>query len=369
MRKFFRWTAKMTALLLSVVMAISAQTAFADCDSVPNTSYPEYQCDHIEYLDDGGRIYVYYIDGIKNSFPVPPDGFDPLTASDDDLSTYGFPPKPSDQSELNEWTELMETYSGTPIPRIVRTDVCFNHSRTAVDSADQESQGENNRLSTSYSTNWSGYISNLTGINNKYTQAQVDYKHPTISSTYGTSSLNVAGYWVGIGGENSVSLVQAGTADTGANNSWAWYEYLGPNHMNPAVQLSSLTINPGDNIHVYIAFSTSAQKFNYYISNSTTGQHASGIVSNLDPSIYYDGSSAEWITEKASSYLPNFGSITMKNCKAMLYTSSTWSNLNSLSGLTKCIMTSNGLSSGTLRCSPGSVYSSTYFTNTWYNYY
>ena len=50
MRKFFRWTAKMTALLLSVVMAISAQTAFADCDSVPNTSYPEYQSAAAESL-------------------------------------------------------------------------------------------------------------------------------------------------------------------------------------------------------------------------------------------------------------------------------------------------------------------------------
>ncbi len=93
MRKVFRCTARITALLSSVVMAVSAQTAFAYSGSGANNSYPEYQCDHIEYLDDGGRIYVYFIDGIKNSFPVPPDGFDPLTASDEDLSTYGFPPK------------------------------------------------------------------------------------------------------------------------------------------------------------------------------------------------------------------------------------------------------------------------------------
>ena len=196
---------------------------------------------------------------------------------------------------------------------------------------------------------------------------QADYTQPTISSISGTSSSNVIGYWDGLGGHNTGSLVQAGTATTGLSDHWAWYEYLSASNLNPAVRITSLEINPGDSIHVYISFQQANDKFNYYIANNTTGKSASGIV-EIDADEYFDGSTAEWVIEKAKTNLPKFGSITMSNCQATLNTSNTWKNLNSLSGVKKIILTDSGSSSGTVLCSPGSISSNHKFTATWKAY-
>lgn len=88
----------------------------------------------------------------------------------------------------------------------------------------------------------------------------------------------------------------------------------------------------------------------------------------LDADEYFDGSTAEWVIEKAKTNLPKFGSITMSNCQATLNTSNTWKNLNSLSGVKKIILTDSGSSSGTVLCSPGSISSNHKFTATWKAY-
>lgn len=96
-------------IITSLVATCSlSMSAFATAMTTENTEEILLQYDHIEELSDGGKIYVYIIDGIENSFPVPPDEFDPLNASDETLATYGFPPRPSDVHELDEWIENME---------------------------------------------------------------------------------------------------------------------------------------------------------------------------------------------------------------------------------------------------------------------
>lgn len=69
--------------------------------------------DSIEELPGGGKKYIY---NIKNKYNdnyivcndiVPPEGFDPLTATDEQLSIYGFPPRPTNEEGLAFWTEIM----------------------------------------------------------------------------------------------------------------------------------------------------------------------------------------------------------------------------------------------------------------------
>lgn len=87
-----------------------------------NTKYVPLEADILASFPDGGKIYTFVIDGIENNFPVPPEGFNPLTASDETLETYGFPPRPVDKEELTEWKENMAAYKTTPIPEIEQTD-------------------------------------------------------------------------------------------------------------------------------------------------------------------------------------------------------------------------------------------------------
>lgn len=357
---------KFMSMLMAFTMFLSLSTinAFAASEATDEApSFERVECDSVEVLEDGGKIYTYVIDGVVNKFPVPPDDFDPLTATDEQLSVYGFPTRPvtRDVEAYSSWLALVEDYDSTPIPVIEVMD-------RPVSGAMVTDSNSAARAGSIYSSNWSGYESNLgTSSSSHYTQVQVDYTQPTISSISGTSNSNVIGYWVGLGGHNTGSLVQAGTATTGSNDYWAWYEYLSASNLNPAIRITSLEINPGDSIHVYISFQRANDKFNYYIANNTTGKSASGIV-EIDADEYFDGSTAEWIIERAQSNMPNFGSINMTSCQATLNTSSTWTKLNSLSGVNKITLTSNGASSGTVLCSPGSISNNDKFTATWKAY-
>lgn len=133
--------------------------------------------------------------------------------------------------------------------------------------------------------------------------------------------------------------------------------------------IDSLTVSAGDSIHVYITFQKANNKFEYYIANNTTGKSASGYV-ELDASKQFDGTTVEWVVERCKSggsltSLGDYGTMTMKNCKAPLNSSNTWLNLGNLSNLYKVTMIGYG---GNTLSSPGSISSGTQFTCTFKDY-
>ncbi len=293
---------KMTKRLLAVLLGVSilfTMNAFAmGMDNSAEINFKKISVDSVTTFDDGGKDYTFYIDGMANHYLIPPKGFNPVKASDEELRRYCFPPRPDSKTEeYVEWTKRMENYSGTPEPEITLAE--------GVRFAD-------------VSGSWAGYVGNGTDSSTRfYNQVQMDYTQPTVSAV-GSGTKNLNGYWVGIGGYNSGKLVQAGTSTEGLNTHKAWYELL----PHAPVYLNSLTINAGDSIHVYISFQRANGIFEYYIANDSTGNSASGYV-DAPTSTYYDGTSAEWIVENASGcQLGNFGSIALENCKATYNTSS-----------------------------------------------
>ena len=76
---------------------------------------------HIIEFEDGGKDYVYIVDGIENHFLVPPEGFDPITATDEELSRYCFPPRPSSSAQLKQWENQVKNYKVTPPPELELT--------------------------------------------------------------------------------------------------------------------------------------------------------------------------------------------------------------------------------------------------------
>ena len=85
-KKFLSLLMGVAVLLVSSLPAFAAEVETTDCASV---SY-----DYVTEFDDGGKDYVYIIDGVKNHYLVPPDDFDPLTATDEELDRYCFPDRP-----------------------------------------------------------------------------------------------------------------------------------------------------------------------------------------------------------------------------------------------------------------------------------
>lgn len=346
-------------LCLSMIFVSSTTLAFAtDTDTL--------RCSYIEDLPDGGKIYVYVIDGVENMFPVPPEGFHPLTASDEALEIYGFPPRPSDPDELAKWTENMSAWKETPIPEIEQTERVHGFMQPAP-------MGTISPLAvtgTSCSTNWSGYVA--TGGKNAFAQVQGDFVQPTVQS--GCNSNTYESTWVGLGGNTSSSLVQTGTAmntRNGGRNYYAWYEYLSTSHPNPEIVFTKVTVRPGDRIHCYCSFQRANNKFNAYVANNTNGTSQSVIV-NISSSEYYDGTSAEFINERPSlsngsqswtAPLTRYGTTNWTNCQ-VFRTTSTWTNLGSLS-TTRLIMVSDD---GRRTLATPSGLSGRTFTSTWNNY-
>ena len=115
------------------------------------------------------------------------------------------------------------------------------------------------------SFNWSGYAQ---GAANGTYQSVVDtWKVPTVNTS--VSGTQYSSDWVGIGGLNDGTLVQAGTeADNLGGTAFyqAWTEVL-PAAEDPL----SLVIHPGDTIKTTVAFSQSTKKWTMTVKDVTTG--------------------------------------------------------------------------------------------------
>lgn len=349
---------KKTISLCLVACMFICMTFFSASANSVNSSGERLQCQEIISLPDGGKIYVYNINGVINEFPVPPDGFDPLNASNETLETYGFPVRPSNPEEKAKWTERMKNYKTTPIPEIEQTEIVHGLNRAVP--AQETSLITRALDSNTQSYNWSGYVAK-----GNFSQVQGDFVQPTISSS--EPSYTHESTWVGLGGYYTNSgLVQTGTSITtyqGGRHYYAWYEYLSSANPNPEIRMTSVTVNPGDRIHAYCSFQKSNNKFNAYIANDTNGTSQAVLIS-ISASEYFDQRTAEFINEHPSwgatdNGLTNYGVTNWTNCKVYTMTG-TWMNLGSTTYYRVTMINRNG----NVLAEPSNL-SGTSFINTW----
>jgi hypothetical protein len=134
------------------------------------------------------------------------------------------------------------------------------------------------------STNWSGYA--VTGTS--FTKALGSWVVPTVNCTKTPNTYS--SFWVGIDGWTSSTVEQTGT-DSDCNGStpsyYAWYEF----YPKGSVEISSVTVSPGNKISASVTYSGS--QFTITITNETTGKSysKSSRVSGAKRT------SAEWIAE------------------------------------------------------------------------
>jgi hypothetical protein len=157
--------------------------------------------------------------------------------------------------------------------------------------------------------NWSGYVAQR----GKFTSVNGAWNVPKLKE-----GLNGAdSTWVGIGGANDETLIQAGTEAVNLDNfvGYApWYEII-PAEQKPI----PLIVNPGDSVSVSLN-QQSPSKWKISFKNNTTGR-------SYITTVPYKSSlsSAEWIEEtpafsltdpSAISPLDNFGNVRFTNAKA-----------------------------------------------------
>jgi hypothetical protein len=165
------------------------------------------------------------------------------------------------------------------------------------------------------SLDWAGYS---VASNNLFPQPLVSnvsgfWTIPTVT----VSSLNAySAAWVGVGGLNDESLIQAGSEHDSVNGKAVyslWYELL-PNN---AITIPDIIVSPGDEITASVSLVDSySNTWSIKIQDVTTGQ-----VFSRD--FVYNSSrlTAEWVIERPTvnnrlTNLADFGSITFTDAKA-----------------------------------------------------
>src|SRR5438270_11186847 len=138
----------LAAVASSVQFPISAKaTVSVDCKNFDaykvgasvrhSCGVRDYPLDHIASLPGGGKEYVYFIDGHKTTYRIPPAGFSFVTATSDQLAEYNLPARPANPTEGARWFESMsKLHLVAPPPFLVTLP----------------------RSASSYSQIWSGYV-------------------------------------------------------------------------------------------------------------------------------------------------------------------------------------------------------------------
>jgi hypothetical protein len=240
---------------------------------------------------------------------APPAGFDPITASDEDLQYHGFPPRPNQTTEPKAyatWAKAMKASKTRIVPTLEQTTIFHGPSKinknapspTAVESNAALSLQPSNTL---YSSNWSGYVdfSGATSYgSSSYYYLVNDMVVPIAQQAGCTGGWAWGSEWNGIDGWGSSDVLQAGvefdaycSGTTRSAYYSAWYEW----YPYGEVRIPSLPVTAGTDVFVEVWHTSSTQGYAYIV-NENTGKYVD-IGFTAYPGYPLKGNSAEWVVE------------------------------------------------------------------------
>ncbi len=254
------------------------------------------------------------IEGI-HAYPAPPVGFKPLTASDEELAAYGFPPRP-DKVEDAHGYEVWARVMSIPATRwFGELKVRSNRSYPAVGTLPQSQTRPGKFAASSESTkNWSGVVNTLSSTSYSSTKSfccvAAEFVVPQPQQAFNGSGGNIcdgdtdqAAFWVGQGGftvagvnlgkQNNIAqtgvdiLAPCGNSNGGA---YAWMEWF---PLNP---VEFFLVSAGDDIYVSVN-NTSATTATINLVDET-GQQAVSVSATAPSGYKLVGNEAEYIVER-----------------------------------------------------------------------
>jgi hypothetical protein len=202
------------------------------------------------------------IEGIR-TFPAPPANFQPLTASDEELAAYGFPPRPDqkgDPDSYRVWARAMsipqKRWYGQLKPRTARGGPGI--AAPSPTSSPAVSDAMTFAPTTANSFNWSGVVNTLplTKYNSKssFSIMSAQFQIPWPQEAFGScdNDIDHAAFWIGFDGWKQNDVLQSGVdtyagcdgSDQGAD---AWIEWY------PALPATVFDVAPGDDMYVVVS--------------------------------------------------------------------------------------------------------------------
>ena len=246
------------------------------------------------------RVYHYHFapgDDIEQV--VPPAGFDPATASDEELKAFEWAPRPTDPEQRAVWQSRANAHRGYSAPGL-----CVY----------PDSVGGRGGGTQYHSDNWSGGED----IQYKdYRRAYATWVQPVFNYCANSSATVV---WPGLGGDplypvyGNGALIQGGTSTQlggsgDANSFFPWWEAIGPggtvDTSMTAFNTSNWFASAGDTLYASVNYNASygsTGRVEIDISDYNSGYSVPPLrattILGHPASYFYDGSSAEFIVER-----------------------------------------------------------------------
>lgn len=278
---------------------------------------------------DHDRLMKIIKDSVTST--LPPEGFDPLSASDADLEKFGFPSRPQpalQPAEFAFWQQMFapplefEPFKFDILPLFSAEGRNWNPSLP--------------RRQTSF--NWSGaYITPRDGMVFRTMWGKWQVPTPTLPPGGVIADKYRSSTWIGFDGQRRYyrsTLPQFGTSQvidemTGAAKYEAWWQWWVRNAAGQAypITLTSPGIHAGDLIMCFMKVKKNRRRVYFVIKNVTTGvsvkffQNAPSIPAF--PQITVSGATAEWVMERPADApdptplpLPDYGTVDFRHCGA-----------------------------------------------------
>jgi Peptidase A4 family len=241
-------------------------------------------------------------------FAEAPKGFNRLTASDEDLARFGFPPRPSDPAALAKWQKAMAHATKHWTGQLKAKPYGSRPMKPgpAPTEAAAAAAGKVSDVSFYGSGNWSG-VASLSTLKSFSATKSIDlviseFVVPSAqppAGACGTSLQDNNGYftsvWNGIDGFSNGDVLQGGTqsfvACGGGQTEVGWVEWY-PSYS----ELDEFETTWGDDFYVE-TYDVSSTEGYVYIEDITTGVFDDVELLALEPP-YLVGNSAEWIVER-----------------------------------------------------------------------
>lgn len=268
--------------------------------------WPQVQCGANQRLvlpyativeDDGWTRLDYQLDGVDGYQEVPPSGFDAVAASPTTLTRHHLPLPQSDQGQLGTWTKRWGRAVWT---RVQGMCVGLGNPNSAIGKVNAQWGGSEVRYTQSYS---------FTGVEGTFIQ-------PAPGRSCGATFMSS---WVGLGGDPG-TVIQAGTEASvsmgGTQGYQAFAEIYPP--LDDHWYLSTVSMTSGSHMFAMVELSGGVATFG--VINDDTGR-VGWYNFNVGTS---SATSAEWIDEKPSLELPNYGTTNWSSMYVLRSNSSAW---------------------------------------------
>src|SRR5262249_29076770 len=252
-------------------------------------------------------------------FPQPSEGFNPLTASPEELAFYGIPPPPDPDQQptlTRFWTEMYSPPLVFVAPPFLETILPLIRREASL--------------------NWSGaYITPRNG--QQFTEVHATWEIPLVTAPAGMpgSAEYRSSIWIGLDGQRRYfdsSLPQLGTAQcvnapaTAPFHTWCqWWLRDNPQTYVPVIL--SVGVAPGQRVMASLRV-LNEMRVHGIIKNRTTGAILPFTMdaptdTSSGMQLKVSGATAEWIVERPADEtgepyeLPDYGIVHFTNCFAL----------------------------------------------------